>query len=224
MSKKIGTLFIALGVMLIISAAGLFAYNRYEEAMAADMASDVLGALQEEIYLEKKPAEEVIPEKDAAVEENDTEAVDEDISADAPVAIDPIIPDSKMPTLQINGYSYIGYLSIPDLSLELPVMDSWDYSKLKIAPCHYFGSYKTDDLVIAGHNYEKHFGGLKDLDIDSAVYFTDAGGNIHAYKVVAIEILQPSDTLEMIESQFDLTLYTCTYSGSERVTLRCVRM
>lgn len=195
MSKKIGTIFIIFGLLLVLSAVSLFAYNKYEEKIAADAANDVLQQLQKEISVDKKP----IPEID-------------------------LFTNPKMPTLQIDGYNYIGYLTIPGLSLELPVMDSWDYTKLKTAPCHYYGSYKTDDLVIAGHNYKKHFGGLKDLDVDSDIYFTDANGKNHTYKVVAIEVLKPNDTLQMVESEFDLTLYTCTYGGSERVTVRCKRI
>lgn len=192
MSKKMGTGFIIAGLILVLAAVGLFAYNRWEEALAADAADNVLAQLQKEIPMDKNPTQE-----------NTT---------------------TTMPTLQIDGCDYIGYVSIPSLSLELPVMDSWDYTKLKTAPCHYYGSYKTDDLVIAGHNYKKHFGGLKNLNVDSRIYFTDADGNIHTYTVVAIEVLKPNDTLQMVESEFDLTLYTCTYGGGERVTVRCKRI
>ena len=38
-----------------------------------------------------------------------------------------------MPEMEINGYRYIGFLSIPDLKLELPIMSTWNYRKLKIA-------------------------------------------------------------------------------------------
>lgn len=206
MSKKIGTALIIIGVVFVLSAVVLFAYNRYEETQAAVAAEGVLEQLQAVIVQDKKP-----------------EQTDPDDNPSTPSATE-LIVDPAMATLQVDGYHYIGYLSIPDLSLELPVMDSWDYKKLKIAPCHYYGSYKTDDLVIAGHNYQKHFGGLKNLAMDSPVYFTDSEGNIHAYKVVALEVLQPSDTLPMVESPFDLTLYTCTYGGRERITLRCKKM
>ena len=47
---------------------------------------------------------------------------------------------SKMPTINVDGYECIGILSIPVLDLELPVLTDWSYAKLKKAPCIYYGS------------------------------------------------------------------------------------
>ena len=65
---------------------------------------------------------------------------------------------SEPKTLLIDGYEYIGYISIPDLQIVLPVMAEWDYERLKTAPCRHFGASETDDLVIAAHSYKTHFG------------------------------------------------------------------
>lgn len=51
----------------------------------------------------------------------------------------------EMPTAQIDGYDYIGTLTIPALELGLPVMAQWDYDRLTIAPCRQFGTTQTDD-------------------------------------------------------------------------------
>ncbi len=131
---------------------------------------------------------------------------------------------TEMTVAEIDGYGYIGYLSIPVLELDLPVMSEWDYTRLKIAPCRYIGSTKTDDLVICGHNYDRHFGRLKNLQAGDLVTFTDMDGVIIAYEVKEVEILQPTQVEEMIESSYDLTLYTCTYGGKTRVTVRCGRV
>ena len=47
------------------------------------------------------------------------------------------IGEPAMPTVQIDGYDYIGYLELPTVGLTLPVMESWDYDRLKLAPCRY---------------------------------------------------------------------------------------
>lgn len=52
-------------------------------------------------------------------------------------------------------------------------MSQWDYERLKIAPCRYEGSTKSDDLVLLAHNYGKHFGTLKNLVPGDEVFFTD---------------------------------------------------
>lgn len=127
----------------------------------------------------------------------------------------------EMTEVEIDGYAYIGYLSIPALDLELPVMSEWDYTRLKIAPCRYAGSTKTDDLVIAAHNYTRHFGPIKNLSPGDTVYFTDMNGEVWTYKVVEIDTLSPADSEEMTDSGYDLTLFTCTYGGEKRVTVRC---
>lgn len=126
-----------------------------------------------------------------------------------------------MKIVEIDGYGYIGYLSIPALGLELPVMSEWDYERLQMAPCLHFGSVKTNDMVIAGHNYTKHFGMLSSLKTGDGVIFEDMRGKIYYYEVVCLETIQPTATEEMIQSQWDLSLYTCTYSGQSRVTVRC---
>lgn len=130
---------------------------------------------------------------------------------------------AEMTETMIDGYSYIGCLSVPSLGLALPVMSEWDYGRLKIAPCRYTGSVKTDDLVIAGHNYVRHFGKLSGLSQGDEVTFTDMDGEVSFYEVAAVDVLSPSAVEEMISGDYDLTLFTCTYGGKSRVTVRCER-
>lgn len=129
--------------------------------------------------------------------------------------------DEEMKVVDIDGYGYIGYLSIPDLNLNLPVMSEWDYARLKIAPCRYYGSTKTDNLVIAAHNYKSHFGYLKQLQPGGAIMFTDMEGEEKVYTITSVEILQPSDSDKVKDTGDDLILYTCTYRGVSRVVVRC---
>lgn len=129
-----------------------------------------------------------------------------------------------MKTLEIDGYEYIGFLTLPSLDLTLPVMAEWDYTRMKLAPCLYYGSVKSDDMVIAGHGYQRHFGRLKALKVGDEICFTDADNKQYRYVVGAMEVLPPTATEEMINSDFDLSLYTCTYGGQERLTVRCQRI
>jgi sortase A len=129
-----------------------------------------------------------------------------------------------MTEVEIDGRLYIGYLFIPALGLELPVQSQWDYPGLKISPCRYVGSTKTDDLVIAAHNYDRHFGRISKLAQGDLVYFTDMDGVQTTYQVMETLILQPTAIEEMTTSGYDLTLFTCTYGGKTRVTVRCDRV
>lgn len=130
----------------------------------------------------------------------------------------------EMIIVEIDGYGYIGHLSIPKLELSLPIMSEWDYERLKIAPCRQFGSTKSDDLIIAGHNYDAHFGRLSQLEYGDLIMFTDMEGIARLYAVSAVETLQSTQVTEMKSGEWDLTLYTCTYGGQSRVTVRFVEV
>lgn len=133
-------------------------------------------------------------------------------------------PEMDMPVKKVQGNYYIGVLEIPDLELELPIISQWSYNRLHTAPCRYYGSAYLDNMVICAHNYDRHFGRLETLGVGSPITFTDSDGNVFRYKVGSIEILKPRETERMKESEWDLTLFTCTIGGRTRVTVRCERV
>ena len=122
--------------------------------------------------------------------------------------------------INVDGYSYIGTINIPVLGLELPIMDSWDYEKMKLSPCRYYGSIYTNDLVICAHAYESMFANVKRLEPGDKVILSDVNNKQYIYEVELIETLSPYDVKEMIESDFDLTIFTCTYDNLNRITVR----
>lgn len=128
-----------------------------------------------------------------------------------------------MKTTEIDGNEYIGFLGIPALSLELPVMADWSDAKLKLAPCRYTGDLHTDDLVIMAHNYRLHFGRLSELREGDTITFTDLDAVTTEYRVAALDVLAETDIEAMSSGEYALTLFTCTYSGKDRVTVRCDR-
>lgn len=123
-------------------------------------------------------------------------------------------------SITIDGNDYIGTILIPALGLELPIMSDWDNEKMKIAPCRYYGSIYTNDLVLCSHSYDNLLGNIKDLNVSDLVIINDIRGEQFIYKVEVIEVLGPDDVTEMIENDFDLTLYTCTKDNLNRVTVR----
>ena len=121
-------------------------------------------------------------------------------------------------------YDYAGVLAIPDLSLELPVIDQWNYARLKVAPCRQSGAAADGDLVIAAHNYKSHFGYLDRLEPGASVIFTDMEGTVYRYAVEEIRQLEPEDVEDVssvFSSEYPLVLYTCTPGGKARVAVFC---
>ena len=127
----------------------------------------------------------------------------------------------EMPVEEINKNLYIGILEIPSLGLKLPVINEWSYPNLKISPCRYEGSVYQNNLIISAHNYQCHFGNIKTLLSGDEVKFTDLDGNIFEYIVAEMQIIDPADIEGMKSGLWDLTLFTCTYGGQDRVTIRC---
>lgn len=188
-----GTIWICTGLLLIIAALFLTCYNIWDESRANKVRITVLEQLMPELEM----SEEIVPDYKK-------------------------FPDMEMPEEEIDGNRYIGVLELTSLGLELPVMSDWSYPKLKVAPCRYDGSAYQGNLVIAAHNYDCHFGSIKLMVPGETVTFTDVDGNVFVYEVAEIEILNPYAVEEMKSGDWDLTLFTCTYGGQERVVVRCI--
>ena len=133
-------------------------------------------------------------------------------------------PEMEMPEVSLPGLEEagcIGIIEIPSINIKLPVLSTWSYSLLKKAPCRYTGSIYLDNMVIAAHNSDAHFKKISNLQEGDIVTFTDAVGNVFTYTVAGIELLQPDEVENMTNGQWPLTLFTCTYGGASRVTVRC---
>ena len=130
-----------------------------------------------------------------------------------------------MPTVTVDGAEYIGFLHVPSLDLTLPVQSTLSMEGLKTSPRRYAGSIYTDDLVIAGHNYARHFSPLRHLENGAEIDFIDVEDNVTEYVLSYTEILEPSEVEYMTEKSngYDLTLFTCQIGGKTRYALRCLR-
>lgn len=200
MKAKLGTFLMLLGAAMICGSLGLLLFNQQQQTMAARSVDAVMPQLVTAIHESKRLPEESQPPQELPLQQR------------------------EMVVQEIDGHNYIGFVGIPALELELPVMADWTYPQLKIAPCRFTGSIFTDDLVIMAHNFERHFGRIRDLKPGDTVTFTDMEGQTISYEVVVLDILHPTAVENMTAGEYDLTLFTCTYGGKSRVTVRCDRM
>ena len=132
------------------------------------------------------------------------------------------VPGIEMPGEKVNGHEYIGTLSIPSLGLKVPVQRNWSYENLSVSPCRYSGSAYAGNLAIIAHTY--HFGKLSSLALDATITFTDMENNVFRYVVREKNTISPNDANEIAHSDYDLTLVTCTLSGTKRVAVYCERV
>ncbi len=129
--------------------------------------------------------------------------------------------NNQFETFSLDGNEYIGTIELVDLDIKLPIMSEWSYSKLKIAPCRYRGSEKTNDLIIMAHNYRTHFKNIDQLEIGSIINYQNANGDLYKYQVIENTIIDADDIQGMITAKSDLTLFTCNFSATKRLTVMC---
>lgn len=199
MRKFFGILCMLLGLAMVAGSGWLLYENYTEDQDAGTLSESALVEMKDTIAA--KPKETLLPR----------------LEPEATLT-------PEMPTMQIDGQDYIGYLEMPTIGLSLPVMSDWSYPQLRTAPCRYRGSAYDDTLVIMAHNYDRHFGRVSGMNIGDPVQFVDAQGNIFKYVVAAHETLERTDVEPMLNSEYDLTLFTCTYGGASRITVRLDRV
>lgn len=220
--RKKGSVLIISGLLLIAAALVICLHNFYDAYKAWEASSDTATQLMQMIAEETTPpSQETQPAPDM---ESGTES---QTSAPAPAPALPDylrFPEMEMPVATLDGREFIGVLSIPRFNLSLPIVSVWSYPDLQKYPCRYVGSAYLDNLVIAAHNYQVHFGRLKELNTGDEITFTDVDGNVFRYVVAYQEQLQKTDVEEMQTGNWDLTLFTCTVGGAMRVTIRCDRV
>lgn len=211
MKKTTSRIMIALGTMLLFAALFLVIYNINEDKKGSEVSKERLEQLKDAIISHEPEPEE---------------------SSDTPVGNDlfneyeeETVPEEVL--IEIDGDYYIGYVSIPALGIELPVMSEWSYPNLKLSPCRYKGTVAGGDLIIAAHNYRSHFGRINQLNSGDSIFFTDGNGVQHEYSLIQTEVIEGRN-IEAMDfgsgDNWDLTLFTCTLSGQSRVTVRAVEV
>ncbi|MCD8129973.1 MAG: sortase [Lachnospiraceae bacterium] len=204
--KRIKALiFLLIGAACMAACAALALHNMAEDIAAGKAAMETVSRI--EAVLEEREAEVA-----AVLEERETE-VD--------IALEETSDEDETSTIYIDGYSYIGVLEIPSLERKLPVLASWSYSGLTIAPCRYSGSAIKKNLIIAGHNYSSHFGPIRGWKGGETVYFTTVSGCRFEYTVTEVVTIPETDVEALYDGDWDLTLFTCTADGESRVAVRC---
>lgn len=200
--KTLGNVLIAIGSVIVIAGAVIFLGVMIDEHNAEEKSTAAVQKLEDYFSEHENSASEEKRESQISAE---TDSAHED------------------PILRIDGFNYLGYIELCRYNLKMPVIADWDLDYLQVAPARYRGSLQGCDLVIAAHNYRAHFNSLRYSDPGDKIIFTDVRGKQYNYIIKEIEELQPTEIERMINGEWDLTLFTCNYDGSARVTARCVQ-
>ncbi len=201
------------GLMMLSAALLLLIHNVSESNAAADQSDVVLNQIKDMM---------TAPEEGTSSGANDDllfEAQKNDIYSQYDA-----IEEEPMTLMEYDGRTYCGYISIPSLGIELPVQNECSKSNLKVSPCRYTGTLKSNSLIIAAHNYRSHFGTIRDLNSNDLIVFTDCDNNTYLYEVSYTEYMEGHEVDKMFadEDAWDITLFTCTIGGKSRVVVRGV--
>lgn len=217
--NKLWKILVISGVAMLLSAVFLCVYNFHESNVAYENSQTALSGLKslipdipekppetytEHLYeIQKNAKRDVIAESEERLKESES-----------------YVPE--MPSVELDGRYYCGYITLDTIGLELPVLNDWSYANLNIAPCRYEGTPQTHDFIIAAHNFNSHFGMIKNLSEGDEIVFTDCNGEKYHYVVAYMEYIDGYSVEQMSEnnSTWDLTLFTCTLNGQSRVTIR----
>ncbi len=213
MKRTIGVICMLLGACLVFGALGLMIYNSAENSAAEDIAAEYLPQVLDR--LPPPDGEDTLTPPQNSATEDSADSIPEDAHDKLNSYV------GNMLATEIEGYSFVGCISVPSLDINLPVLSETSKALLKKFPCRFSGSPKTQNLVIGAHNYPAHFGNISDLAKGDEIVFTDMEGNVWRYAVEYQEILLPQETEALIQSGHPLTIYTCNYDGSKRITIRC---
>ena len=206
MRKLFGTALVLLGAILLCAALAVTGRNLWLEERTDPVLDQAVEQLKQQTHQPPAPTQPEAPAHPGV---------------ELPSEEDALRP---MPEVDIDGVGYIGYLSIPELTLELPVIGENSEENLEIAPCRFYGTAYQKNFVIGGHRYRRHFRKLSTLGYGDTVRFKDMDGYEFTYEVTELEVLDPSQAQYLCSGDWDLSLYTCTPGGLSRVVLRCLRV
>lgn len=199
-----GRILVILGCCCLIAAAALYGYNGWVSDRAAKASNKLTGEL--------------------------ASLMESAASSGAGDGTDPLLGDPGMgstqksvSTLNVDGHETIGIISIPTIDITLAVLSTWSYPNLNISACRYSGT-PEGQFVLLAHDYNRHFGLIYKLKPGDPVRFTATNGTVYNYKVTGTEIKGKYELQEILSGDWDLTLFTCTYGGENRVVVRCKRI
>lgn len=205
MKNKISKIFLVIGALLICSALALVIFNVTKSKKCYERSQQVM------VEIKKNIPAEFIPDKS---QQKFDEIVGSDNENDN--------NSEKNEYIEIDGNKYLGFIRIEKINLELPIMLDWSYKKMDTSPCVYQGSISSDNLIVMAHNYSGFFINLDELSSGDLVEIIKCNGEVVQYEVTNTQLIKgnQNDVLVADNDQWDLTLFTCNYTGKNRVVVR----
>jgi len=214
---------------MLLAASCLLAYNLIYDYRAGVRAQALLDEMMAEVDWELPPVSEMeyTPPPLDIIETDNRPLLDIDLDTEsleyggAYISYEP--PSASPPPKPAPTYSTLGVLSIPKLSVRLPVIAECSDELLKISCCRISGlaDEKPNRLVISGHNIKSHFKGLDTLQKGDQIAFTTKSGVTYFYEATGFVDLHKTEGAEVLAADgWDITLITCKTDNTYRTVVR----
>lgn len=221
--KKIYKILFILSIFLIICLFSIYIYAEYDRNKDESISQDMLLSLVEEESITNEDSENALivlitqEENKEQTNNNEEKQVEE-----APVATATYTaPNGK-------EYEYIGYVNIPKIKVNYPILSTTTVPLLKVSICKFHGPNPNEvgNFCIAGHNYrnKRFFSKVPTLEVGDIVEITDLSKRTIQYEVYDIHTVIPddnSDTTQKTNGRKEVTLITCTDDSKQRVIVKC---
>lgn len=218
-------------VLILVSGIGVLSYPFIRNSLNDLINQQLIRHYQEEANQKSK---EEYQQQLSKMEEMNKQFAYQNISP----GFDPFSDEAKEieETKVIYEDHIIGVISIPKISVRLPVFDQTTEAFLSKGATYLEGtSYpiggESTHSVISGHRgltEAKLFTDLPDLVKGDRFYIELGEGEIHAYQVDDIKVVEPTDvsSLQIVKGQDYITLVTCTpyMVNSHRLLVRGYRI
>lgn len=209
--QKHGLVVLLIGIAVVLVGAAFWAVNNHADEEAGTSAAKLLAQLETKISS--------VPQ---------TSSAHPVVSAASAVSgrqngVEAAVSDSTAAALSLpEKDGCIGILELPSLGIKLPIQAAYTQDALKTAPCRYTGENgEISRFVICGHNYRRHFGSLRSMQVGSRVTFTNLNGTVYQYTVSEVTEIASNDFEALKTGDWDLSLFTCNFTGQKRVLVRC---
>lgn len=235
--KKVYKFNFFLSVFLVCTLCSCYIYAEYDRTKSEQVSQEILMGLKESDDTEN------------ASVDNTTVSVDNDVlvvtlsdtqsDTTNEINVSDLIQSSEtskatlVETVASDGTTYYieAIIKIPSLDIEYPVLSNTSDELLKISVNKLWGPDPNEvgNYVIVGHNYKsgKMFGKLSEISNGDEIELEDSSGRTVTYKVYDKYIVEPTDvscTSQLTDGKREITLITCTNSGSQRLVVKAIEV
>lgn len=130
--------------------------------------------------------------------------------------------DKMIETLE--GYDVLGKIIIDKINVDQYILDSAEDNALKYGVGKIYGGSLNNygNLCLIGHNYDKIFARLNELDVGDEITLVDDELLETKYKITKMFSIEPDNLECMIqpEDKIELTLITCESGATTRLVIK----